>query len=123
MAPSNHNTKKRYPMNTIKYTWQDNPATLDGRDDYYPKVLDINYATEDELINDIAVGCPFIVTFISIATTFMKLTLLDQRLGMKCVSLGTLYIWSFLGLGLPAPFDSYTTLRFVLCSPQSRVIP
>ena len=40
-------------MSKLKYTWQDNAATQDDPNDYYPKITDLQYKTEDDLIKDI----------------------------------------------------------------------
>ena len=42
-------------MSKLKYTWQDNAATQDDDNDYYPRVVDLEYKTQDDLIKDIAV--------------------------------------------------------------------
>ena len=42
-------------MAKLKYTWQDNAATQDDPNDYYPRVVDLEYKTQDDLIKDIAV--------------------------------------------------------------------
>lgn len=42
-------------MPKLKFTWKLNTATKNDPDDYYPKVREIEYVTEDQLINDIAI--------------------------------------------------------------------
>ena len=42
-------------MAKLKYTWQENAATQDDDNDYYPRVVDLQYKTRDDLIRDIAV--------------------------------------------------------------------
>ena len=42
-------------MAKLKYAWQDNAATQDDPNDYYPRVVDLEYKTQDDLIKDIAV--------------------------------------------------------------------